>query len=155
MRCDRCGQHEATHHDLVVKGGDVRETHLCEGCAQEIGATTQPAGSVSEWLAQFVLSPPAAKPSEQATSLRCDECGLTFSQFKKSGLMGCAACYEAFEQRLTPLLERAHEGAGQHCGKVPRRALSNSRMQDEPEPATIGDALTLAERIQTLRRELA
>lgn len=156
MRCERCGQHEATHHDLIVSGGEVEETHLCEECAKELGASTQPAGSVSEWLAQFVLSPPTSKPGDKPKALRCEHCGLTFAQFKKSGLMGCAACYDTFEQRLAPLLERAHEGVSRHCGKVPRRALTKSRLACETEPGSVVDkARASADRIESLRRELA
>ncbi|USN98999.1 MAG: UvrB/UvrC motif-containing protein [Phycisphaeraceae bacterium] len=151
MLCDRCGKREATHHDLVVSGGQVHETHLCEECARDLGASTQPTGSVSEWLAQFVLTPPTERPKRSDAPLHCEHCGLTFAQFKKGGLMGCPACYEAFASKLVPLLERAHEGASQHCGKVPRRALSRSRLARDPEP----EVESLADRIEALRHELA
>lgn len=157
MLCDRCGEREATHHDTVVSGGQVHETHLCEECAQQMGVSPQPAGSVSEWLANFVLSPPKVAGAEprSPTGLRCEHCGLTFSQFKKSGLMGCPGCYEAFEQKLVPLLERAHEGGDRHIGKSPKRALSTSRLKSVADPSAIRDAHARADRIETLRRELA
>ena len=52
----------------------------------------------------------------------CEICGIRFSGFRKHGLLGCPHDYDAFEEALRPLLERTHEGAGQHVGKVPRRA---------------------------------
>jgi protein arginine kinase activator len=36
-------------------------------------------------------------------------------------LFGCANDYTVFEKDLTPLLQRAHEGATHHVGKVPTR----------------------------------
>ena len=155
MLCERCGQREATHHDLVVNGSEVHETHLCEECAREIGVSASPTASVNEWLTNFVLSPPTAKPGRPESVLRCGHCGLTFTQFKKTGLMGCSGCYEAFESRLVPLLERAHEGASQHVGKVPRRALSSNRLRDEAGAEVMVDVHARAGRIESLRRELA
>lgn len=157
MLCDRCGEREATHHDTVVSGGQVHETHLCEECAQQMGVSPQPAGSVSEWLANFVLSPPKAAGSDPRSpvGLRCEHCGLTFSQFKKSGLMGCPGCYEAFEHKLVPLLERAHEGGDRHIGKSPRRGLSSGRMQGKIDTSAVEAAHARADRIEMLRRELA
>ncbi len=152
MLCERCGEREATVHHTGVSGGKVQdEVHLCEQCAQEIGVSVQNVGSISGWLAQGLLfHAPGVGP--RATELRCEHCGLTFAEFRKSGLMGCAACYEAFEERLTPLLERAHEGGNQHRGKVPRRALSSSRMRRAGHD--IDEAPSLAERIESLRRAL-
>jgi protein arginine kinase activator len=51
----------------------------------------------------------------------CENCGITWAEFRQSGLFGCANDYVAFEKDLTPLLQRAHEGATHHVGKVPTR----------------------------------
>ena len=51
----------------------------------------------------------------------CDGCGITWAEFRQGGLFGCANDYTAFEKDLTPLLQRAHEGATHHIGKVPTR----------------------------------
>ena len=51
----------------------------------------------------------------------CDACGITWAEFRQGGLFGCANDYGVFEKDLTPLLERAHEGATHHVGKVPTR----------------------------------
>lgn len=155
MLCDRCGEREATHHDVVVTGGQINETHLCELCAAELGLGVQ-AGAVGALLSQVVLGPGhSVKPAESASSSRCEHCGMTFAEFKNSGLMGCAGCYEAFETRLVPLLERAHEGGNRHIGKTPRRSLARGRTQGLGEASAIEDAHARADRIERLRRELA
>ncbi|MCL2649013.1 MAG: UvrB/UvrC motif-containing protein [Phycisphaerales bacterium] len=51
--------------------------------------------------------------------MTCPVCGLTWTQFKQTGLMGCPHDYELFERKLLPLLKRAQEGANEHIGKVP------------------------------------
>jgi protein arginine kinase activator len=51
----------------------------------------------------------------------CPVCGISWSQFKQGGLMGCPHDYEQFGSKLVPLLKRAQEGATQHMGKVPRK----------------------------------
>ncbi len=151
MLCDRCGQREATHHDLVVDGSEVQETHLCESCAQAVagqGKGAEPEGespaTLGDWLTNFVLTPPGSGVGgEQAVSgaapeggaggrkrasTTCGSCGLTFAELKKSGLVGCEHCYAAFESRLLPLVQRAHEGGGRHVGKQPTRWVPGGAM---------------------------
>jgi protein arginine kinase activator len=153
MLCDRCGEREATHHDVVVTGGQIKETHLCERCAAELGLGVQ-SGAVGAFLSQVLSPVQGVKPTESATQARCEHCGMTFAEFKNSGLMGCAGCYEAFEARLVPLLERAHEGGNRHIGKTPRRSLARGRTQGLGEASAIEDAHARADRIERLRREL-
>lgn len=86
----------------------------------------------------------------------CGRCGLTYAAFKQTGLLGCPGCYAAFEERLGPLLERAHEGATHHVGKVPRRALAECRAEGGGEGAAglLGGEAERAERIETVRKQL-
>jgi protein arginine kinase activator len=58
---------------------------------------------------------------QQMADLKCPTCGLTFVEFRNAGLLGCPGDYDAFEAALVPLIERAHENASHHIGKVPRR----------------------------------
>jgi len=51
----------------------------------------------------------------------CEQCGLSWTDFKQGGLLGCEHDYQLFEKDLTPLLQRAHENATHHIGKVPAR----------------------------------
>ena len=52
----------------------------------------------------------------------CPQCGMSWSDFSQTGLLGCEHDYPAFDKDLTPLLQRAHDGATHHFGKVPTRA---------------------------------
>ena len=64
-----------------------------------------------------------------AQDLTCKECGLTFAQFRDTGLLGCPQCYSEFESELGPLLERTHEGGTHHIGKVPRHSGESQARQ--------------------------
>jgi len=61
----------------------------------------------------------AVTRTETVPADQCPVCGLTWAQFRKSGLMGCPHDYALFDAKLQPLLARAQEGATQHAGKVP------------------------------------
>ena len=43
----------------------------------------------------------------------CESCGKTFTDFKKSGLFGCADCYSQFEAHLPKLFKRV-QGVVEH-----------------------------------------
>ena len=51
-----------------------------------------------------------------ADGLRCAACGSTLRDFRESGRLGCAQCYESFETHLRDLLRRLH-GSSQHVGE--------------------------------------
>jgi len=56
---------------------------------------------------------------------------MTFREFRQRGLLGCASDYEVFAPFLDPLIERAHEGATEHLGKVPAQAGASARRRTE------------------------
>lgn len=121
-KCDHCDS-EATVHEVTIHQGQKVEKHLCEHCARDEGIVVQSDAPIGELLTKFVISQgsgSSTKTRKQAPS--CPDCGMVFDEFRKSGLLGCSACYETFADQLTPLLERAHDGGATHVGKVPRRA---------------------------------
>lgn len=115
FKCDKCGK-TATVHLTEITDGQKIEKHLCEQCAASEGVTLKL--PISQLLEDFILQ---SAPSEIADKT-CQVCGMSFSKFRTKGLLGCPNDYDAFEEALEPLLSRAHEGATQHIGKVPRRA---------------------------------
>ncbi len=125
MKCDVEGcENEATVHEVTIKGGQKVEKHLCDECARKHGVVVQMSSPpISELLTKFLGTTTAGEAQEVAAERgACPTCGMTWSKFRQSGLLGCATCYERFEKELTPLIERAHEGGAQHVGKTPRAA---------------------------------
>lgn len=128
-KCDQCDK-PATHHSVEIIKGQKIEKHLCDEHAAHEGLAVKAAQTpINQILSNFVkLNSPTATVREE---LKCDNCGLTFSQFRERSLLGCPNCYPAFEPSLTPLLQRAHEGATHHVGKVPIRAGEGQQRQHQ------------------------
>lgn len=154
MHCDRC-ENEATVHEVTIHKGQVLEVHLCESCAQEAGIVAGSPVPVAE-LIEKIASGAGKASTPEAVVQRCDVCGTTFTQFKQSGRLGCPECYKALERQLGPILDRAHQGAVHHVGKVPRRMVRDG---DTGTPAAREAALAAAEaraeQIRRLRAELS
>ena len=130
-KCDKCDR-PATHHSVEIIKGQKIEKHLCDLHAAEEGIAGVSAKAVhtpiNELLTNFVKLHSGGE-TQSTGELACDACGMTFSQFRESSLLGCPQCYHAFESPLGPLLERAHEGATHHVGKVPRRTGTGEQRQ--------------------------
>jgi len=131
-KCDKCDR-PATHHAIEIVGGKKVEKNLCDAHAAEEGLAVKASHTpINELLTNFVKL--HAGPGEESTTgtppdEACDDCGVTFAEFREHSLLGCPTCYAAFESRLTPLLERAHEGGAHHVGKVPRRGGGSEQRQ--------------------------
>ncbi|BAD42117.1 UvrB/UvrC motif-containing protein [Symbiobacterium thermophilum] len=126
MRCERCGQREATVHQTVITNGQKQESHLCVECAREVGAIPSfsfPNLSMQQLLSSFLgqtLPGAGAGQPQLKAEPTCRHCGMTYSQFAQSGLLGCPRCYQEMEQQLMPLIKRI-QGTATHSGKVPKR----------------------------------
>ena len=128
FKCDHCDK-PATIHLTEIVGGQKTEKHLCEDCAAGEGITVKANVPISQLLESFILQTTDSE-AEAPDAQRCEICGMTFSEFRSSGLLGCPNDYDAFEESLQPLLERAHEGMSQHIGKVPHRADGDQKRQN-------------------------
>jgi protein arginine kinase activator len=154
MLCGECGEREATIHELVILSGQAIEKHLCEQCAAAAGLGATSHVPLHELVSSFVKDPAGA--AEVAAELSCPYCTLTYTRFKQTGLLGCAGCYKAFEDKIGPLIERAHGGATHHVGKIPRGALARSREGGlERLESLLGTMEERGRRMNELRRQLA
>lgn len=132
MKCDHC-DNEATVHEVTVHKGEKLEKHLCEQCAKEDGLNAHSQEPVSSMLSKFVVSGSSSGGggSGLTKTLSCPGCGLTYAEFRQHGLVGCAECYNTFEEQLGSLLERAQEGGSQHVGKTPVRSRGSLDRQQQ------------------------
>jgi protein arginine kinase activator len=118
LKCDNCNK-QATVHLTEIRNGKKIEKHLCEQCAaQNEGLPVKSHTPINELLTNFVM---AHSGLQKDLGQACDACGVTWTEFRQGGLFGCSNDYTVFEKDLTPLLQRAHEGATHHVGKVPTR----------------------------------
>ena len=116
VACQRCNQTKATVH-ITDTVPEKRERHLCDECAEKEGIIIkQKHTTTNEILQQFIKHKTGIGVGED---LACPKCGMTFRDFQTKGTLGCPNDYTAFGSLLNPLIQRAHEGATHHVGKVP------------------------------------
>ena len=124
--CQNCKKARAAVH--ITEVPEKREQHLCDGCAEKEGGVVKQHQTTSAMLQEFFKH--KVGPGH-AGDTSCPKCGITFREFQATGQLGCAHDYVAFRSLLTPLLERAHENAAHHVGKVPATADINLQRQSE------------------------
>ena len=119
MICDVCKTNEASVFLTQIVEGKMQKVNLCENCSKAKGVD-DPTGFA---LADLLLGLGAAQEIERGSggvAQRCPSCGFSQADFKKTGRLGCAHCYETFGEGLTSLLKAMHKGTV-HAGKVPAR----------------------------------
>jgi len=98
-----------------IVGGKMQKVNLCEACSKEKGVN-DPTGFA---LADLLLGMGAAQDIERSPSgVSCSVCGFTQADFKKTGRLGCSACYDVFGESLEAMLKNMHKGS-EHVGKAP------------------------------------
>ncbi|MCD5390756.1 UvrB/UvrC motif-containing protein [candidate division NPL-UPA2 bacterium] len=126
MLCEICGKSQATVHYTEIINNESSETHLCEDCARKKGAMLKPHFPLADLLSGLIdFNLPLTL--EDKGRGKCPQCGLTYSDFKKIGRLGCGQCYDTFKESLAPLLKRVH-GSNEHVGKS--SALAGKAMQE-------------------------
>ncbi len=133
MQCDICKKAEATVHLTQIVEGKMLKVDLCESCAKEKGV--QEAAGFS--LADLLVGLGSAEEMKiESPGAQCPVCGFTQADFKKTGRLGCSACWETFEAGLASLLKAMHKG-DHHVGKVPTKAMHtlalNGKIQELAE----------------------
>lgn len=56
----------------------------------------------------------------------------TYAEFQKTGMLGCAECYQAFRKELAPVITRV-QGRTQHAGRRPPVSEEEQARQDRME----------------------
>lgn len=150
MKCQRCEKNEAVIHISQIVNGVETEHHLCESCASKIGYNFNMKNMVQPFLSSglfgsSIFNTTGGIPAfgqNTTKDLVCPECGTSFEEFRKSGLLGCSRCYDAFRERLDPVLRRV-QGGTRHIGRPVCRTVENQ------------EQLMLKAKLVQLRKELA
>jgi protein arginine kinase activator len=115
MVCDLCKDGEAVIQLTEIEGSGVKQLHLCEKCAAERGVETT-VGASKPQITNFLQTIHEQMPGAKGEPVQCPFCGSTLADFRATGRLGCAHCYEAFEGSLRDLLRRVH-GNSRHIGR--------------------------------------
>lgn len=130
MLCQNCQVRPANVHLTQVVNGEKTELFLCEKCAER---QSQIGFSLNSFLTGLLGgSPEQFSRMQEPDQPACNKCGLTFERFRQEGKIGCAGCYDAFYDRLSPIIKHMH-GNLRHVGKIPGYAASKIKNAKEIE----------------------
>lgn len=115
MICQKCKNKTATTYVKKTVNGKLTELALCSECAEEMGYST------SLFTFDNLLGSLLGNTVKDPFTKRCPKCGSSFEDISRSGKVGCKACYEVFEDKIIPLVQRIH-GTTVHKGKTPGRS---------------------------------
>jgi protein arginine kinase activator len=161
--CSQCHQREAVVRLTQVQDDQVQTLRLCERCAAERGVDTGVglgATPLGGFLAALGHVGPALGPAGVDDVEVCPGCGATAEDFRATGRVGCATCWEAFAGSLGPLLRRLH-GSTHHTGtrylppgrSAPDRAGEVRRLAEQLELAVATENFELAAELRDRLRE--
>ncbi len=143
MLCDKCYQREAVVKFTQVIGNEKNTLNLCKSCAEQQGLNN-PLVDISKVFGKIIIailgehltSQTSESVKETEDGVVCGHCGLSWSDFKRTGRLGCPQCYDTYMDNLKTLLRRLH-GSNKHIGK---------KIQKETEE--------VKESLDTLKRKL-
>ena len=128
MLCEECMKNEASVTVTVAVGDEVKTRHLCPECMKKMELSLSQ-GDIQGFLSSIL----AVLSSPESAELTCGGCGLKYSEFERTGKLGCAQCYADFAEQLKPLLLRIH-GRTQHAGERPQGDEATPPIQPSDQP---------------------
>ncbi len=160
MLCTNCGANNAQFHYKQIIGGKKTEQHLCTSCAQSLGflSKTDSFFDIGSILNDFISVPKQSSSTKSASS--CSLCGTTYDEFRRTGLLGCDRCYDAFGSIIESSLSQiqpstTHKGSlGGEAGKKIERENELADLKNELKKAIIDeryeDAAVIRDKIKKL-----
>lgn len=160
MLCQQCKKNPATVSYVEVVNGERFECHFCAACYADLyGKITKKMNN--EILAGLFGSSVMNKPFKNEKV--CPVCGTSYSDYERSGLLGCTSCYDVFKAELIPSILRM-QGKSEHVGKAEKNtdALGLHRqlkaLQEQLEDALrckrFGEAGRLNRKIDSIKKIL-
>jgi len=155
--CEICEKVEACVEVKHYENGVLRELALCEDCAQAHGLNLP--FNLADLLLETTLQEVVAGPGDVAAAGSdaarcCAKCRMRLVDFRKTGRLGCPACYHAWPDVLEPMLMGMHRSlaykgvlAPSAAGDVEvlERALQDAvRREDYEEAARLRDRVRSA-----------
>ncbi len=160
MLCQKCFKNKATVKITEVINGEEKELYLCEKCALSLGLenTVKQLPEFFHSLMVDVLKEDSLPAIRRSASIKCPYCGTTWDDFKRTGLLGCDKCYEAFHVQILKVLKQIH-GNTRHIGSRPSGqkapVIQNlTKLQEELKKAVQDEAYEKAARLRDQIREL-
>lgn len=127
MKCDRCHEKSASIRITQTVNGQTEELHLCRDCSAKMQAEYAKHSwsklfqdnFFGSWLGGTGGIPSFGAEGAAGPVLRCDTCGTSYDDFRRTGLFGCTDCYRSFKDNLDKVFLRVQGGA-RHSGRTAR-----------------------------------
>lgn len=121
MKCDK----PATHKITKIVDGGIHDFLLCDEHARELSPYLQNKkmdhGKLVELLQHFLKQQEQIMTDvggegegEGEEGPTCSNCGLSYGAYRKTLLLGCSDCYDAFGKLLLNDLRKIHGAVRQH-----------------------------------------
>ena len=107
--CQHCKKNVATLNYVEKINGEKFECHFCKSCYASLFSELHSKQNGDIW-SELLQNPYIQKKV-------CPVCGTTFEDYERTGLVGCASCYDVFKDELLVDIERI-QGKVSHVGKV-------------------------------------
>lgn len=108
MLCQHCKRNLATINSYEDINGVKSESHFCAECYAELFGGLNSKANNDLWAGLF---------GEPVRGIKvCPVCGTTYADYERTGLLGCAGCYDVFKEELIPSIRRI-QGKTDHVGK--------------------------------------
>jgi len=131
--CTACQKAIATIVVMDLDEGSVTGSqHVCAACAEQLGVSPPKQQKFSPDMLEDLLGGLKGQRRAEPRTEVCPGCGMTPSDFRSKGRLGCPRCYEVFRDELMPLLQRIHESQT-HTGRLPGTLAEAPAGPDEHE----------------------
>lgn len=143
MMCDECGIRPANIRLTTIVNGEKKERNLCSECLARNQKFKTDFSALAGHLSGLLgaLKSGGAEKEEPMPQIECSRCGMTYEKFRKTGMVGCAQCYDDFREPLQTLMSRVH-GHTQHVGRSP--GGEDSRISVKMKVARLRQSLSKA-----------
>lgn len=134
MICEKCKLKPAKVHVIKIINGKKTSVNLCEKCAktyENIIIEASKGKNINNLVSDLFNTIHGQTESTLHQEVtKCNVCGLTLDDFRKSGRLGCSHCYEMFKGNLDVILEKVH-GKTIHVGKIPHRTGGELKIKNQ------------------------
>ena len=157
MLCDNCKKREANVRYSENINGIRRELNLCEECSKKLGigeiGLDMPI-NFSSFFGDFIedFSNSEFMPMfNELKTLKCDNCGYTFEDIAHTGKVGCANCYDVFQDRLEPIIRRI-QSSNHHVGRLGK--IIDKKIDEKQHNNRTNKETTPEEKLEILKEDL-
>lgn len=133
MLCEKCKTREANVLITEIVNGIKSEHYYCAHCASgsQMGHFLDADFSLGKLLSGILGMQPDATEDKMG-QLTCPTCHMTYGEFAKNSVFGCADCYHTFGLLLENNIKKI-QGNDTHLGKRPKYQKPDSSYEEQVE----------------------